>query len=117
MLMESQLCLEFAGPFLAPAKRASKSPAEDVLRRVLVNTLPKDCTPFFIRVVRARFVGAGRDSRVIAEIELFDGLFAEVEAWKWSQDGWAYKWVRLEGGDMSWEDGRWWRITPEGERV
>jgi len=121
MYMESQLCLELvAPPFIAPApppRQSTRDKAEEAIRRVLLDVLPSDATPSFLRVVKARFVGVGRDSRIIAELEMFDGLAAEVEAWKWRPDGWAHRWLRLDGGDLSWEDGRWWRITPEGERA
>lgn len=118
MFMESQLCLELVAPPVAPSvaspRPVARNSAEATIRRVLLDVLPPDATPSFRRIVRARFAGKGR---VIAELEMVDGLQAEVEAWKWRPDGWAHRWLKLEGGDLSWEDGRWWRITAEGERA
>jgi hypothetical protein len=104
--MSDQLALEFDAPRMVFARRS----AADEIRRVLMDVLPEGVPPSFGRVVAARFSGK---SRVVAELEMVDGLRAEVEAWQWCQDAWAHRWVKLEGGDLSWENGAWVRIPTE----
>lgn len=113
MLAETQMCLELEAPPIVAIVRAPRNNAEDTIRRVLMDVLPPNVPPSFRRVVRARFVGK---TRILAELEMVDGLPSEIEAWQWP-GGWAHRWVTLEGGDLSWEDGRWWRIDADGERA
>jgi hypothetical protein len=84
--------------------------AEATIRQVLLDALPPGATPSFRRIVRARFIGK---RTVVAELEMVDGLPAEVEARQWRPDGWAHRWLKFAGGDLSWEGGRWLRI-PDG---
>lgn len=122
MLVDNQMCLELEAPVIAPVAQRSPAPAEkvvrrnakDEIRRVLMDVLPPGVPPSFGRIVSASFNGS---KVLVAELEMFDGLRAEVEAWQWRPDGWAHRWVKLDGGDLSWEDGRWWRINAEGERA
>lgn len=104
--MSAQLALSFDVPRAAPAKRS----AADEIRRVLMEVLPAGVPPSFGRIVTAQFSGK---SRVVAELEMFDGLRAEVEAWQWCPDAWAHRWVKLEGGDLSWENGAWHRVSED----
>ena len=92
----------------APARPASHAAA--ALSRILADTLPLDATPCYRRIVRARFDG---EARIFATLELFDGGIGKIEAWCWRPGGWAYRWTRLDGGDLAWEDGRWLRINRE----
>lgn len=101
--MTEQLTLDL--PRIAePARRN----AAEVIKSVLLDVLPPGVPPNFRRIVRARFVGA---RRVVAELEMVDGLPAEVEAWQWRPDSWAHKWLRLDGGDLSWEPEGWTRVA------
>lgn len=80
--------------------------AEATIRQVLLDALPPGAAPSFRRVVRARFTGP---RTVVAELEMVDGLTAEVEARQWRPDAWAQRWLKFEGGDLFWEDDRWQR--------
>ena len=105
-------------PFVVPAPAETTTPrsAKDEIRRVLTEILPSGVPPFFRRIVGASFNGNG-NKQISAELEMFDGGHATVVAWQWLPGAWAHRWVNLEGGDVSWEDGRWWRINAEGARV
>ena len=50
---------------------------------------------------------------MVAELEMFDGLRADVEVWQWRSEAWAHRWIKLEGGDLSWENGSWNRVSDE----
>lgn len=91
-----------------PAHPTPARNAEATIRQVLLDALPPGAPPSFRRIVRARFAG---QRRVVAELEMVDGLSAEVEAHQWRPDGWAHKWLKFEGGDLSWEGGRWLRVA------
>jgi hypothetical protein len=104
--MSTQLALTFDAPRTAPAKRS----AADEIRRVLMDILPAGVPPSFGRVVAARFTGK---ARVVAELEMVDGLPAQVEAWQWCPDAWAHRWIKLEGGDLSWQNGAWHRVPED----
>lgn len=82
--------------------------AEATIRQVLLSVLPPGATPSFRKIVSARFVG---QRKVVAELEMVDGLPASVEAWQWRPDGWAHRWLRFDGGDLFWENGRWQRAA------
>lgn len=101
-----QLCLEL--DVRAPQKQALKLSAADEVRRILSDVLPADVPPFFARIVSARRDGK---RQIVAELEMFDGLRAEIEVWQWNPQAWAHRWTRFEGSDISWEDGRWTRVT------
>ena len=88
--------------------------AEAVVRAVLMDALPKGTPPSFRRVLSTRRLMS--PNKVIAELEMFDGLRAEVEVWQWSTIGWAHKWNSMPGGDISFENGCWVRIE-ESEGV
>lgn len=88
--------------------------AEATIRQVLLDALPPGAAPSFRRIVRARFVG---QRRLVAELEMVDGLAAEVEAHQWRTDGWAHRWLKFEGGDLSWEAGRWVRVAADADAV
>lgn len=100
--MSTQLSLAFA----AQPVKATRLSAKDEIRRVLMDVLPPDVPPFFARIVSASFAG---EKSAVAELELFDGATAEIEVWQWRPDSSAYRWIRLDGGDLTWEDGRWQR--------
>lgn len=105
--MSEQLPLDLAG-CTAPKPAPTRCKAANVIRNVLLDVLPPGVPPNFRRIVRARFVAA---RRVVAELEMVDGLPAEVEAWQWQADSWAHKWLRLDGGDLSWEGDGWKRVA------
>lgn len=105
--MSEQLCLELPFTLAAPRSLAPRRNAADEIRRILMDVLPAGVPPSFGRVVTAKFDGK---SRVVAELEMVDGLRATVEAWQWSPKSWAHRWVEMDGGDLSWEDGAWQRI-------
>ena len=109
--MSAQLSLAFeAAPASRSAPMRRRESSEDCITRVLMDVLPGGVPPSFRRVVRSSFTG---DRRVVATLEMFDGLPAEVEAWQWRPDGWAHRWLQLDGGDLSWEDGQWVRVQRE----
>lgn len=88
--------------------------AEATIRQVLLDALPPGAAPSFRRIVRARFTG---QRTVVAELEMVDGLPAEVEARQWRPDAWSHRWLKFEGGDLSWEAGRWLRVAPATENT
>jgi hypothetical protein len=101
-----QMCLGFE--VSAQEWNKPRNKATDVIREVLMDVLPSGVPAQFARLVSARFTGK---SRVTASLIMFDGKPAEVEAWKWRDDSWAHRWISLEGGDISWEDGEWRRVN------
>jgi hypothetical protein len=103
--MSAQLSLAFAEH---PAVKTVRLSAKDEIRRVLADSLPPDVPPFFARIVSASFTGK---KSAIGELEMFDGAKAEIEVWQWRPDSSAYRWVRLDGGDLTWEGGRWKRVA------
>lgn len=72
--------------------------------------LPPGMPLSFTSINRARFQGHGRNRKAIADVTMFDGLPARLAVWQWSLS-WAHEWVALEGGDASFEEGRWIRIS------
>lgn len=97
-----QLCLE-----LVPSL-VHKNRAVDAIRNILCDVLPAGVPPFFRRVVNARYIA---NDRILAELEMVDGLAAKVEAWQWHPaGGWAHRWIQFDGGDLSWEYGQWHRV-------
>jgi hypothetical protein len=104
----SQLCLELAEPSQPKPKAAPKLSAADEVRRALMDMLPPGVPPFFARIVTARFDGK---KRATAELELFDGDRGVIEVWQHAPECHAHRWIRLEGGDLSFENGRWQRVT------
>jgi hypothetical protein len=104
-----QLCLELEVAVADRPKPTFKRSAADEIHRVLMDVLPAGVPPSFGRIVSASFTGK---RTLVAELEMFDGLRAEVEAWQWCPDGWAHRWIKLDGGDLSWEEGRWIRCDP-----
>lgn len=81
--------------------------AVELVERVLRDVLPPGAPPSFARVIGARFVGP---QQVRAELEMIDGLPAEIEVWEWLPGAWAHRWLRFEGGDLCWKGGRWQRV-------
>jgi hypothetical protein len=105
--MSEQLCLELIVRAAAKPKTLTRLSAADEVRRILMDTLPPNVPPFFARIVSARFEGK---KRATAELELVDGERGEIEVWQYAPERNAYRWTRLEGGDLSFENGRWERV-------
>jgi hypothetical protein len=106
--MMNQLCLELAEIAQPKPKKLPKLCAADKIRRALMSTLPPGVPPFFARIIAARFEGK---TRATADLELVDGLRGEIEVWQYAPECHAYRWISLEGGDLSYENGRWKRVT------
>lgn len=94
----------------SPERRVAQPDAETTIRSILARTLPPGTPPSFRRVLSARFI---EPSRLRAELEMFDGQRAEVEAWQWTKGAWAHHWLRLDGGPLSWDEGKWRRVPAE----
>lgn len=105
-MLTEQFVLEFGTPVNTPPAGRK---ASEIVRKLLLDVLPPGVPPNFRKVTRARFARG----RVIAELEMVDGLAAEVEAWQWRPGAWAHKWLRLDGGDLSWEAEGWTRFPGE----
>lgn len=99
-----------ARPPMPHRVRQSRQPdAESVVRKVLSDALPAGAPPSFRRIVETRRLMS--PNRVIAVLEMFDGLDAEVEVWQASSIIWAHRWNSMRGGDISYENGKWVRIA------
>jgi hypothetical protein len=102
--MTEQLSLDLLpGPSI-PVKRNSAMLQVEVIVR---SVLPTGAPLHFRKIIGARYIAP---RRIVAEQEMFDGLPGEMEAWQWRPDAWAQKWNRLDGGDISLENGAWLRV-------
>lgn len=75
--------------------------------------LPPDVPLSFAEVLWAHFEGSGSNRRAIADVQMFDGRPARLSVTHWGArecPGWIVEWLELEGGDVSWEEGRWVRV-------
>ncbi len=78
----------------------------------LQNVLPPGTPTSWLKINAACWVGTGKHRRARADLTMFDGKPATVEAWE-SKGLRAHRWVEMPGGDCSFEDGRWMRIDRE----
>jgi hypothetical protein len=74
---------------------------------VLADVLPPGSPPQYQRIERARFVG----KLATADLVMFDGQSATIEAWEYLPGAWAHRWTRYDGGDACLENGVWARVA------
>lgn len=78
----------------------------------LQGVLPSDTPTSWLKINAACWIGTGKSRRARADLTMFDGKSATVEAW--DRNGVrAHRWVTMPGGDCSFEGGRWIRIDRE----
>lgn len=96
-----------------PARRS----AAGYLRMGYAATLPPGVPMPITRVLRAAY----RDRRTaVGAVELYDGTTGELEVSVWTEKcphAWTVRWLRLEGGALSWNGQAWERITLAGDPV
>lgn len=82
----------------------------DIASEVLLACLPPGCPPSFRAIVSASFRGTGKRRTITAELIMFDGQTATVALTPW-EFGWSHRYSELPGGDISFEDSRWQRVS------
>lgn len=85
--------------------------AKTLVDNHLASCLPVGCPPCHRLVIKARFVGVGKKSVAIADVEMFDGQAAKIEVFRWGLGGLGHRWTEMAGGCAFYEDGRWQRET------
>ncbi len=93
-----------AGNCAAPRRNA-----EQTIQRVLADVLPADSPSQYQQIAHARFVG----KLATADLVMFDGQDATIEAWEYLPGAWAHRWTRFDGGDACLENGAWARVDPK----
>lgn len=78
----------------------------------LKSTIPEDVPLPFKRVIRSNFKSK---KKVIATLEMFDGLIGVVSVSKWAdfKDAWSIHWHELEGGAINWNGTYWVRVNED----
>ncbi len=85
--------------------------AAEFVMDAMRDCLPDD-VPLSFSLKSARWSGTGTRRRAVALVEMFDGLPASLEVWSWlSGDGCAHRWTEMPGGDATYEDGQWVRVS------
>lgn len=90
----------------------ASSAAARFVTATLHSVLPLGTPPSWITVDDARWIGQGKQRRASADLTMFDGQQATVEAW-FSRGLRAHRWITMPGGDASFEDGKWVRVDRE----
>lgn len=80
--------------------------ADQLVRQALEAALPPGVPPSFREIVGARFIAK---NAATAELVMVDGLPATVSLTRWAF-GWSHRFTHMEGGALSFEDGRWTRV-------
>lgn len=91
------------------ACKTSKLDAATLVATHLASCVPAGTPPAFRTVINARFEGVGRKMVAIAVLEMFDGLTATIEVFKWATNALGHRWTAMEGGAAFYEDGKWQR--------
>lgn len=78
----------------------------------LQGVLAPGTPPSWRTIDGARWVGTGKHRRAHADLTMFDGKPATVEAWERGGIR-THRWTEMPGGDCSFEGGRWIRIDRE----
>lgn len=95
-------------------KRAKPLDASSLVEKHLADCLPPGTPPYHRAILTARYVGTGRKRVAIANVEMFDGLPATVEVFRWGANAFGHRWTAMEGGAVYFEDDRWHRDEAAG---
>lgn len=82
--------------------------AENIVKKVLADALSPGIPPSYRCILRAKFLRKGRRPVINADLEMFDGLSASVQAQLWDH-GWSHRWVSMEGASIWWNGEKWQR--------
>lgn len=92
---------------------------EAIIEQVLLESLPPNVPPSFAKVLSTEYLRRGKHPIINAELEMFDGKPAAVQCVAWSYGSlrrWSHQWIKLDGGDLSWNGQKWQRIKTTNER-